>query len=182
MVARSIIVDRGSDELKMSEIASLANIPVGSIYQYFPDKAAILRELALRFMVDVRSMLEATLVDLQSPEDAIERLDSLLARYYQLLVTDPEMRDVWSSTQGDKQLRELDIADSRSNGDYIASCLQRFVRPSDMKQLGTIGFLFAHLAGTTARLALAVGSQEGEALMTEHRIATRQRLEDLLLQ
>jgi AcrR family transcriptional regulator len=179
--AHDLIVEDGSDALKMSDVAVRAGVPIGSVYQYFPDKPAILRELALRFMARVRTTLADGLVGIHGKQDAIERLDALLDGYYQLFVTEPESRDIWAATQSDKELQQLDIDDSRANGALIADALRHLVPRRDHARLDTVALLFAHLAGAAARLALAVGATEGDAVMSELRAVVRHHLEDLLV-
>lgn len=179
--AHTLIVEAGSDALKMSDIAARAGVPIGSVYQYFPDKPAILRELALRFMERVRGVLVDGMVGVAGKQDAIDRLDGLLAGYHEMFVAEPDIRDIWASTQSDKELQQLDVDDSRANGRLIADALRHLVRDADHARLDTVCFLFAHLAGAAARLAIAVGADEGARLMGELRTTVREHLATLLL-
>jgi AcrR family transcriptional regulator len=45
----------------MSEVAELAGISIGSLYQYFPDKSAIIRTLAERYNAESWQLGEATM-------------------------------------------------------------------------------------------------------------------------
>ena len=47
--ATKLIGEIGSDAMRMSELARRAGMSIGALYQYFPDKAAILRTLAERY-------------------------------------------------------------------------------------------------------------------------------------
>ncbi len=44
--AIAVIAEKGSEAMTMSELARLADVSIGSLYQYFPDKSAIIRALA----------------------------------------------------------------------------------------------------------------------------------------
>lgn len=178
--AHDLIVEVGSDALKMSDIAARAGVPIGSVYQYFPDKPAILRELALRFMERVRGILAEGMRDITSKTEAIDRLDGLLDGYYQLFAAEPGSRDVWASTQSDKELQQLDVDDSRENGALIAGGLRHLVARRDHARLDAVCFLFAHLAGAAARLAIAVGGTDGDRMMAELRFTVRRHLDELL--
>ena len=163
----------------MSDVATRAGVPIGSVYQYFPDKAAILRELALRFMERVRQMLGGGLADISSRAEAIERVDALLVAYRRLFVDEPDIREVWAATQSDKDLQQLDVDDSRVNGALLADALGHLVPADRRARLGDVCFLFMHLAGSTARLAIAVDADEGDRLMTELRSVVGRLLDDL---
>lgn len=48
-VTESLLVDEGYDAINTNAIAAAAGISIGSLYHYFPDKAAVLTALAERF-------------------------------------------------------------------------------------------------------------------------------------
>ena len=179
--ARGLVVEYGSDSMKMSEVASRAGISIGSLYQYFPDKPAILRELALEFMDRVRTQLREATRNVSAKADAIHRTDAVIDGYYQLLLTDPGSRDIWASTQSDKQLQALDIEDSRTNGAILADALRHLVPDRQHGELLTVCVLFAHLAGATARFAISVEPEEGDRLMAAFRATVQDRLQALLV-
>lgn len=155
-------------------------MPIGSLYQYFPDKPAILRELARRTMTRVHAHIAVTLSDVRCKADALAQIDALLDGYYALFKAEPDTRDIWAATQSDKELQELDLDDSRSNAALIAAALSPLVATEHLHRIADVSLLLTHLAGAACRLALAVGPDPGDRVMAEFRLAVRQQLEGLL--
>ena len=149
-------------------------------------------------MERVRSTLASGLVGVTDAPDAVERVDQALVGYHRLFLDEPDIRDIWAATQSDKHLQQLDIDDSRANGALLADALRHLVDPADPArhadpvhpaehvdparhaEFDAMCLLFAHLAGATARLALAVGEPAGEQLMAELRRNVRRRFQEML--
>jgi AcrR family transcriptional regulator len=53
----ALLIDTAADKITTAAIAETAGVPIGSVYQYFPNKLAILAELARRVMeaVDMKT-------------------------------------------------------------------------------------------------------------------------------
>ncbi|WP_293509242.1 TetR/AcrR family transcriptional regulator [Parvibaculum sp.] len=167
--ASELIAETGSDAVKMTEVAERAGVPIGSLYQYFPDKAAILQTLAERFAERVRAGIAESLAGVATRDDALARVDRLLEDYYALFLTEPVVRDIWSGTQSDKKLQELDITDSRANARVVADALKHLVPRKERARFETVCFLTMQLTGAAVRLAIAVDRKEGDRLMAEYR-------------
>ena len=60
---RSVLVDDGYDGFSTNRIAAAAGISPGSLYQYFPDKAAVLDVVVDRYWNDVSERVVASLGD-----------------------------------------------------------------------------------------------------------------------
>jgi AcrR family transcriptional regulator len=160
----------------MTELAARAGVPIGSLYQYFPDKAAILRTLAARFMESTREMLLTIVSDIKTVEDALANVDFAVDGYYATIQNEPIIRDVWSGTQSDKVLQALDIEDSRENGEIFYEGLKRFVDPAEHVRFRAACFLIMQMTGAATRLAIAVDREEGDLLITEFRRLVRREL------
>ncbi|MGB3810493.1 MAG: TetR/AcrR family transcriptional regulator [Parvibaculum sp.] len=178
--ASELIAETGSDTVRMTEVAARAGIPIGSLYQYFPDKAAILRLLAMRFMERVREGLHVGLQGIDSGDEALARIDSILENYYATFLNEPVVRDVWSGTQSDKALQALDIEDSRENGQLVFNALKPLVRKRDHARFEAACFLLMQLSGAAVRLAIAVERKEGDRLIAEYRRMMRSELRTFL--
>ena len=178
--ASELIAETGSDAVRMTEVAARAGIPIGSLYQYFPDKGAILRLLAVRFMERVRASLAEGLKDIATADEALARIDAIVEGYYATFINEPVVRDVWSGTQSDKALQALDIDDSRENGRLVAASLRHLVPESDHARFDAACFLLMQIAGAAVRLAIAVERAEGDLLVAEFRRLTRNELTSFL--
>ena len=79
-VARELIGKDGASGLKMTEIAKLAGIPIGSLYQYFPEKAAIIKALYDTISSDVSGKVSAAFASIKSLEEAVDVAENTVER------------------------------------------------------------------------------------------------------
>ncbi|WP_204337509.1 TetR/AcrR family transcriptional regulator, partial [Klebsiella pneumoniae] len=59
--AAAVMAEKGGEAFRMSDIVERTGIPFGSLYQYFPDKAAIIGTLAERYNAMGRACVERDL-------------------------------------------------------------------------------------------------------------------------
>ncbi|WP_119460625.1 TetR family transcriptional regulator [Rhodospirillaceae bacterium SYSU D60014] len=163
--AATLIAEGGSDAMRMSDVAEMAGVSIGSLYQYFPDKGAIIRTLAERYNAQGRACIAAALADVRDMDGLREAFAGLIDTYYAMFLAEPVMRDIWSGTQADKALRDIDLADSRANGAVLAEVLARLRPSADPAALATSAFLTMQLGEATVRLAISVDRAEGDALI-----------------
>src|SRR5262245_5649672 len=167
--ASELIEKGGSDTMKMSEVAERAGVPIGSLYQFFPDKGAIIRTLAERYNALGRDCIDKELAPVQTLGELGDAFARLVDVYYAMFLAEPVMRDIWSGTQADKALQEIDLADSRETGTLLAEALGRVTRGADRNRIATKALLIMNLGVATMRLAIAVGREEGAALVEAYK-------------
>ena len=167
--ASALIAEKGSDAMRMGEVAAKADVSIGSLYQYFPDKAAIIRRLAERYNAAGRACIQAALATPRSMKELRAAFMGLVDTYYALFLAGPVMRDIWSGTQADKALREIELADSRANGAILAGALARLRPGIDRAVLAASAFLIMQLGEATMRLAISVERAEGDALVAAYK-------------
>lgn len=167
--AKELIAGTGSDRVKMSEIAILAEISIGSLYQYFPDKSAVIRTLAQRYNADCHRCIAEALAPVSDLESLRMAYDSLVDQYYELLLAEPVMRDIWSAMQSDKQLTALALEECRACGALLAAAMQRASPDADAEKIAASAFLIWQLGEATMRLAMALAREEGEVLVATYK-------------
>jgi len=176
-VATGLIATKGSDQLKMSEIAERSEISIGSLYQYFPDKSSVIRTLAERYNAESRRCIEEALKAVEDVPGLQAAYSELLDQYYEIVLATPAMRDIWSGMQADKQLLALELAESRIAGALLADAMLRVYPDSDPGKVRESAFLIWHLGEATMRLALSCAPEEGRGLVVAFK---RLSLRDIL--
>ena len=164
-MATQLIATKGSDQLKMSEIAERSEISIGSLYQYFPDKSSVIRTLAERYNVESRRCIEEVLGAVEDAQGLRAAYSELLDQYYEIVLATPAMRDIWSGMQADKQLMALELQESRIAGGLLADAMLRVYPGSDAQQVRESAFLIWHLGEATMRLAISCAPAEGRGLV-----------------
>jgi AcrR family transcriptional regulator len=173
--AAELIARGGSDQLKMSEVAASAGISIGSLYQYFPEKSALIRMLAERINAGSRECIRDGLKDVTDLASLQSAFAGLVDVYYAIVNERPVMRDIWSGMQADRQLLGLQIAESRVCGQMLADAMHKVHGRAHAKRIGQAAFLIWEMGEATIRLAIAVAPAEGVALVeTYKRMALRE--------
>jgi AcrR family transcriptional regulator len=173
--AEALIAEKGSDRLRMAEVADAAGISIGSLYQYFPDKSAIIHALAAGYNAACRETIVAALRDVADVPDFVAAFTQLMHEFYALVRHSPVIRDIWAGMQADRTLAALQLEESRAMGALLAATVAR-VRPSlDRGHLDVTSFLLWDLGDATVRLAIASDEQRGaEMVATYTRMAVRE--------
>ena len=177
--ASKLIAEKGSDHVKMSEVAESAEISIGSLYQYFPDKRAIIRTLAERYAAASRTCIEQALADVRDLKGLHEAFASLVDQYYAIFLAEPVMRDIWSGMQADKELMAIELSESRANGALLADVMRRVHPCTDPEKTAASAFLVWQLGEATMRLAISLPRQEGDAIVEAYKRMTLREIAEI---
>ena len=108
--ARKLIGEKGIDAVRMRDIAALAGGPISSVYQYFPNKSAILATLFEAWSEELDAIVVARLEDIASLDDLVAATSDLLDYFYSRVSQDPAVLDLLNAVQADKTLTDLDLS------------------------------------------------------------------------
>jgi len=180
-VALALVVEQGAEALAMREVARRAQVQISSIYQYFPSKAHIIRELAKRNLARVRMLLQDEVKRLLGEFDGAppvaESVNRLVDAYFAHYRDQPDALAVWAGAQSDHGLRELDLEDTRSTAEFLVAPLQRILGRDEREVVYPLALLVSEVTGAAARLALALESPLREQLIARHKAMLMATLE-----
>jgi AcrR family transcriptional regulator len=117
--AEALLVSEGPAALTTTRVAAAAGVSVGSLYQYLPDKEAIVEALAGRYLAEFEALMEELAA--QAPfEDPVGTLiDAFATRYRER----PGYRALWFGRELTPGLRAADL----ENKAALAAALLRAV-------------------------------------------------------
>ena len=172
-VALELVVEQGAEALAMREIARRAEVQISSIYQYFPSKAHIIRELAKRNLARVRLLLQdevrRLLAEFHNRPPVGAAVNRLVDAYFAHYRDQPDALAVWAGAQSDHGLRELDLEDTLSTAEFLVAPLQHILRRDEREVIYPLALLVSEVTGAAARLALALESPLRERLIASHK-------------
>jgi AcrR family transcriptional regulator len=157
--AIELICENGSDAFKMSDIVDRTGISFGSLYQYFPDKAAIIRRLAEHYNSLGRDCVTNELRGVASFADLDAALARIIDGYFDTYREFPAMCDIWYATQADKQLANLDAEDCEWHSQTLLSHMKGLSqRPED--ELLRASRLTMQMLAAAVRFAITLDDDE----------------------
>jgi len=165
-VAMALIGQTGIDGVTMKEIAALSGGPIASVYQYFPNKAAIISMLYERHCDENRDMVANYVMPIKTAEDVPTAAFEIEKQYYRRSRETPASQDLINAIQAHKVLQGMVLAETRfqANMFYHATC--RFVPAAAREPYDRAVFLVFHLAAATVRLALMIQPKEGDYVVS----------------
>ena len=166
-VSMQLIGRKGIDAVTMKEIAALSGGPIASVYQYFPNKSAIIAMLYERYVEEVRSFVTEGIAKIETPEDALQATGALFDLYYYQMRERPATQDLLNAIQADKALADLDIAETRFQSEVFFQATRQFVAEAQHEAYARTLFVMFHMAGATLRLALMVPENEAAGLVSQ---------------
>jgi AcrR family transcriptional regulator len=174
--AKRLIGEKGIDAVKMREIAALAGGPISSIYQYFPNKSAIIATLHSQWSAEIYALIEMGLANIAGLDALSDAATSALDLYHQRIVADPAILDMMNAVQADKALKNVDIAETRRQTRLFCAIARPWIDEGRFEAFSRVAFLMFQLANGAVRLALAVEGEESLAIIADYKTIIRTQL------
>ena len=149
---------RGYESTSMREIAREARMPIATVYQYFPTKLAIVREMWTRYTSTIAETLAAGIRAWvkEGRMEANHLNEIIINKMAELQASNPAFIEVWSCVTASIELRALNVDDTLQNARVIADALQEKFPDSDPTACYDRALIAIEAASATTRLALAL--------------------------
>jgi len=156
--ALRLFAARGYESVSMREIARAAKMPIASVYQYFPMKLAIVREMWARYTSKISETLAAGIRRLtqEGRNHPTHLIGIMVDRMAELQASNPAFIEVWSCVGASIELRALNIEDTLQNAGVIAGFLQKMHPEYDPSAVLDRALIAIEMASATTRFALVL--------------------------
>jgi AcrR family transcriptional regulator len=164
--AEELLLEKGGDAFRMSDIVERAGVPFGSLYQYFPDKTAIIGTLAERYNAIVNEGASKAFEAMHGAEDLHPILCHLTDGYYEWYRKEPVLAAIWQATLADRALQDIDKHDCEHLAGLLSNALRPFV-DDDPKEIEAFSRLAITLIGAAVRYAITLDEQEAQRVLAQ---------------
>ncbi|HEX4341422.1 MAG TPA: TetR family transcriptional regulator [Polyangiaceae bacterium] len=169
------LIGEGGDA-SMREIAAAAEIPIASIYQYFPDKTAVLHAIHVEFYARMRIRIERALTSVERVQDiptfAAAMIDALV-----LELGSAESRlNVWTASQSLEAIRKLDTKEALELAQLVCARVVSVGKGVDAEAVRDLCVFAVVMAGPVVRQSFIMPKAEGQRLIRELKALIRLRI------
>lgn len=117
-----MLVDEGFEAFTCEEVAARAEVPIGTLYQFFANKHVIVCELTRQDLVGIQRELEQ--FDGTVPSlDWLRFLSAFVDHLSGLWMSDPSRREVWLAMQSTPATREVATIHEKTLASQVARML-----------------------------------------------------------
>jgi AcrR family transcriptional regulator len=164
--AARVLADSGWEALNTNAIAARAGVPVGSVYQFFPNKEAVVRALAERSLDRLGALVDelASGSGTAGWEGLMDRFLDALAAFWR---SEPGLRAAWLGGQISPDLAALEASVDREAASRVARLLERVRPPLKEEVRRRAAAVLVQVAGPLLSLAARAGPREGAAYLAE---------------
>jgi AcrR family transcriptional regulator len=164
--ADAILSAEGFEALAVRRIAQVAGVPVGSIYQFFPDKAAVVDALAGTYIEQFDAAIEH-LVARSDAERWTDPVGTLVDAFADLYRANPGYVALWSGRHLSPELARADEANNAAIADGVRRILIRQVPLPDGEALVLESRVAVAVADALLQFAFREGAAGDEAVLDE---------------
>ncbi|WP_132993763.1 TetR/AcrR family transcriptional regulator [Gordonia zhaorongruii] len=143
--AREVLIDVGFESLTSEHIAQRADLPIGTIYQYFANKYVVVCELDRQDTTAVSEELSAFADEIPSLEWP-QLLEKFLDHLAELWRTDPSRRAVWLAVQSTPSTRETASITEKILAEKVARILAPLTPTSERARREMMAEVLVHAA------------------------------------
>lgn len=159
--ARRRVVETQSLDLKMTDIARAAGVAVGTLYQFFPSRTALIQKLFAEEMRGIDASVAETFLSLSEVDQLANQIEAQLLSHVDIVKSEPAMMVIWASASVDPVIAAADFANTRRNAAVLSARMQAHLDATRTDaNVEATALLVCHLWSSVVRLCLQASAQE----------------------
>ena len=156
-------------------------MPLASIYQYFANRTALMSALSVRQLEAQQTVLATALSSESFAEDPEHAIDALIDASATFMRDNPLYDEVWSGLQADRELKRVDVEDTRQTAELLLPALEELLPFAPARRLRTIAVLLQLAVFSSVRFSLTEGAcVELGPMLDEVKLLVRQYVRALV--
>lgn len=168
-VSRALLLEVGFESFTCEEVAQRAELPIGTLYQFFANKYVIVCELDRQDAVAVREELESFAAEIPTL-DWLRFLDRLIDHMAQLWRDDRSRRAVWHAVQATPATRATAAVTERELAAGVASALAPLTPGTPRARRRIMAEVIVHVVYSMLNFSIRDGQEHGEAVIELKRL------------
>src|ERR671932_843241 len=134
--ADKLLADEGAESLTTTRVAEAAGVSVGSLYQYLPNKGAIIEALANRYLAEFEGLMGRFVEEARANPSAFDDVvGTLVDAFAQRYRERPGYRALWFGRHLNEELRAADHDNKLALADALRRILAALGIARDDEQL-----------------------------------------------
>lgn len=162
-----LLVERGFDAINTHHVAERANVPVGTLYQFFPNKYALITALSRRYLDRYSDLLQENF----SIDESELKDEHLLDRYTEAVATvmfeDKALAVLWAVTLATPELRPVQVEGLKMGHGLLMALLKLRLGHLDESTLNTIATTIVRASYALLYSACQDPDEDKAAALTE---------------
>lgn len=179
--ARSSLIESGTLDLKMTDVAKAASVAVGTLYQFFPTRSALIQKLFAEEMKLIDAGVAKTFYDLSNLNTLSAQIQVQLLADLDLVRSRPAMMVIWGSAAVDPVVQMADMINTRKNAAVLSERITAELGPNaDLDAISATATLVCHLWGSVIRLCMQSDPQQADEIIRQYAKMIAQHTQSLI--
>lgn len=173
----ALLIQSGVGTLTVNDIATRAEVPIGSVYQYFNNRDEVLHALCDRHYRILSSAADGYFANIRTVADFTRDVRKALYLCWDYTNNNAAFRELFFDVQAWGVLREVDWQDTLLNAERMSGALHALVAYVPRESVLALCIIIGDSASSTARIAVRVETLRDELFkqfvaMVESRVFT----------
>ena len=168
-VSRDLLLEVGFESFTCEEVAHRAELPIGTLYQFFANKYVIVCELDRRDAVAVREELARFAGEIPTL-DWLRFLNRLVDHMAALWLADPSRRAVWHAVQSTPATRATAAVTERELAAEVARALAPLTPGTPRERRRIMAEVLVHVTYSMLNFSVRDGQGHAEAVIELKRL------------
>lgn len=179
--ARASLIESGTLDLKMTEVAKAARVAVGTLYQFFPTRSALIQKLFAEEMKLIDDGVAKTFYDLRDLNALSAQIQAQLGADLDLVQSRPAMMVIWGSAAVDPVVQMADMINTRKNAAVLSERIIAELGPdADSAAISATATLVCHLWSSVIRLCVQSDPAHAKDIIRQYALMIAHHTQSLL--